>query len=128
METKLLFVNLMSLMTLSYVELKCGIYKHDLKTRMNLVDGEIVQNHAYPWMAFLMLTYFEPDGKLTGFTCSASLIKKQWILTSAYCLIIAKSVKFADGVVILGTNDISAKHKSKRSIKITIDQKNVSFV
>lgn len=117
-----LFVVLIPFVTLSQAELKCGIHKNDLQTR--IIGSETVRNHAFPWMTFLMLSYYEPDGKLKGYTCGASLINKQWLLTSAHCLAITKSSKFASGVAILGTNIVSIRHQSKDSIQINFGPKN----
>lgn len=121
-----LFVVLIPFVTLSQAELKCGIHKNDLQTR--IIGSETVRNHAFPWMTFLMLSYYEPDGKLKGYTCGASLIAKQWLLTSAHCLAITKSSKFASGVAILGTNIVSIRHQSKDSIQINFGPKNVSCI
>ncbi|KAJ6224985.1 hypothetical protein RDWZM_003530 [Blomia tropicalis] len=121
------FVVTVSLVTLldakcEQKNVKCGINK--LSIYSGDPSGEVVNNHANPWMAFLALTYYNRNGKLEGYTCSGTLINDEWILTSANCLSVGKNNNFAYGIAILGTNQVSYKNMSKHKVIITFNQKN----
>lgn len=123
---RLLFVVSMSLVTLSQAKSDCGIQNSGFLAKIPKSKNEVVPNHRYPWMAFLVLTYYQKNGMLSGNTCGATLINDQWLVSSATCLSIANDKFFITGVAMLGTNDWSGNHISKHNIKINFDSRDVS--
>jgi len=76
----------------------CGEAKREIHQEMQtnrIFGGRETEVNEYPWMARVISSYQDNNGRIRRGSCGGSLISDSWVVTAAHC---ARSEKFGDAV------------------------------